>query len=222
MLDVRRLAPAAEASIKLTSCLFTSVAFAVILSGVSSCERSLDELVSPEGTYRVVLSGDHERPEWGTAEFRLYVNKGGHLWIDGNVIYSAQYYDTPFPRQYPMRSWDSDTVLRLSSPGPAGWPIDEVLLRNQTQRRVRLVDLSSGDKLLVFDLEPGRELRFNVPYNDISRFVRCKVEFEDGSVLDSGPVVFGHDGKVRPPVTLAVTIEDSGVTVSCLKQLVRP
>jgi len=167
---------------------------------------------SPLGLYTVHLSGQKERPAWFTVEVGFDVLKEGQLFWTDQHLHSGDAMDLSFEAGWPDHRWIGENVVQLYREKNfiEFKNEQEIILANKTNRLVRNLRISCLDKFLVFDLQPGSEMRLSAspPKGDLSG-IWVKGEFYDGNTFEDS-AVFDVE-KIRTPLKYAVHITDNGV-----------
>lgn len=169
---------------------------------------------SSGGVYEVQLRGSPDRPYWRTNEVRFSVFKNRTpFWIN-QFFHSGDAFDPSFNVLYPENEWQGQNVLHFfQSENPGRGPSQRIVLSNNTNRIIKSIKLECLDKFLIFDLEPGAELRLSSsPTKGDYPGVSINGEFYDGTDFKKTAVfsVNGADG----PLTYHIRIGDESIDIS--------
>ena len=167
---------------------------------------------SPSGVYTIHLSGQKERPVWFTVEVGFDVLKDGKAFWTDQHLHSGDAMDLSFEAGWPDHRWIGENVLQFyreknftEFKNP-----QNIVLVNRTKKVVKHLFLACSDKFLVFDLQPGSEIKLaaSPPKGDLSG-VFVEGEFYDGHSLKNS-AVFEVKGR-QLPLMYVVHITDSGI-----------
>ena len=146
--------------------------------------------ISPAGTYTVTLKGNPERPRFGENTVKFDVAKAGQTYIANEFLHSGDSMDPSFSVGYPIRSWESESVIRFYREDSSTTK-ETVLVNvvNESGLRLKVVKVFTSDKCLLFDVPPHVTSTFAVskPKGDFIEFY-LEGEYEDGERFAFGSV----------------------------------
>lgn len=171
---------------------------------------------SPNGTYRVSLTGQKGRPVLGLmSEVRFEVFKNGELFVAKKYLHSGDSFDLSFEAGYPNHGWLRENVLHFyreeyfSKDRP-----DTVIVTNKTSKMIRYLRVQSLDKFLIFDLGPSSSMQLaaSAPRGDI-KWVGAEGEFSDGQKIELTGANFKTRQGLGNAFVYHVSISDHGLVV---------
>jgi len=143
--------------------LLVAVLLIVSCSSFSGLDFNLDT-TSPQKTYLVKLEGRGESFTSTVQQVKLTVLKGTQTIAVDNNFYREEV-DHPFPEEFPIHEWISDSVLRLGKENTGQISGDRIVVVNNGKDRLDVVKVeyaSRGEKFLIFDLAPGAKVELKV------------------------------------------------------------
>jgi hypothetical protein len=171
---------------------------------------------SPNGTYRVSLSGQKGRPPLGlTSEVRFEVFKNGELFVPKKYLHSGDSFDLSFEAGYPNHGWLRENVLHFYRDEYLKKDrLDKVIVSNSTSEKIRYLRVQSIDKFLLFDVEPrsSMELAASPPRGDI-KWVGAEGEFSNGQKIELTGANFKTRKEFGEAFVYYVSITDHGLVI---------
>lgn len=198
-----------------------SVTILCVLAGVIMLWVALEQISgppffsthSPDSTYTANLYGQKERPRFFTVEVEMEVLKNGTAFMPRDVIHAGDFMDISFELAYPDHEWIGNRVLHLYDKEEfAADVLQEISLINESGKDVRHLEIRSGDRYFLFDLNPGENLRLSAPppKGDFAS-VWIGGEFEGGEQFSSGGTLRVKDKKHLP--LFSIFIASDGVNI---------
>jgi hypothetical protein len=141
----------------------------IVVVVVLSCALSLScgrtrkynvDKVSPDGTYRVKVSGKvKEEGDFAghfTDQGQLQISKGDEMIIDRSWNYRDNW-DPSFIDSNPVIEWIGNNVLRMGTDISRQPFTNELTIYNQTTEQLKNIDISvhKNESFYVFDVAPG-------------------------------------------------------------------
>ena len=171
---------------------------------------------SPNGTYRVSLTGRKARPALGfTNEVCFEVLKNGEPFIPKTYLHSADSFDLSFEAGYPNHDWLSENMLHFYREEyfNKGRP-DKLIVANKTAETIRYLRVQSIDKFLLFDLQASSsvELAASPPRGDI-KWVGAEGEFSNGRKIELKGVNFKTREELGSAFIYYISVTDHGLVV---------
>jgi len=175
---------------------------------------------SPNGTYRVSLTGRKGRPVLGlTSEVRFAAFKDGELFVPKKYLHSGDSFDLSFEAGYPNHRWLRENVLQFYREEYfIKDRLDTVIVTNKTSEKIRYLRVQSTDKFLLFDVEPSfsMELAASPPRGDI-KWVGAEGEFSNGQKIELTGVNFKTRKELGNAFVYQISITDHGLVVESPK-----
>jgi hypothetical protein len=171
---------------------------------------------SPNGTYRVSLSGRKGRPPLGlTSEVRFEVFKNGELFVPKKYLHSGDSFDLSFEAGYPNHGWLRENVLHFYRDEYLKKDrLDTLRVANRTSEKIRYLRVQSIDKFLLFDVEPFSSMEFaaSPPRGDI-KWVGAEGEFSNGQKIELTGVNFKTRRELGEAFVYYVSVTDHGLVI---------
>jgi len=201
------------------------VASAVLFSSPGNARRGSweIEISSPDGKYRVSLSGKEEKPvvsdyPHGDHRVTYTVLKNGRLFLNKVGLYGGDQYDDLFLDLYPTREWVSGTTLRFGGKLLPAYGLDRIVVKNKNPSTIECLRINFGvsDIFLIFDLSPGESIELSADpqtdrKSDISGIL-CFAQLAGREIEKR--TEFNIIDRYNGPATYYVAVEDSGFVIT--------
>jgi len=175
---------------------------------------------SPNGTYRVDLTGQKERPLFFTVEVRFHVLRKGSSFVSNEFLHSGDSEDLSFEVGYPNHRWIDERTIQFyreqffndTKPEP-------LVVVNNSHKTIKYARVDSVDKFLVFDLEPGSSTKMltSRPRGD-AKWVGVVGEFSDGTKVPGDSLFLRSRKESNGPITYCLRINDDQPTFGACDQ----
>ena len=169
---------------------------------------------SPAGTYTLNLTGRKDRPFMTPNTVNYHVLKAGEFFLPSTHLHTAyDFMDLSFELGYPHYRWIGDNVVQLYNERffSDGEP-DTLVVVNGTGQTIKYLGLDSVDQFLLFDLQPGAEVRLpnSQPRGDDKTF-NVTGELYGGGRIEGGASLRPDQRPVEPH-TYHIRVNEDGVT----------
>jgi hypothetical protein len=196
------------------------LAAAVGAAAIVGCEAPgnprLADLVSPDRTYLVRLTGRPTSAAFLEHRMRVEIFKNGALHLPMRMFYVAGLFDTSFQDRFGPPDWPSAHTLRLPGRGTIWGPPETLYVRNLSGRVFRSIRIeTSRDMFFVLDLAPGAEvtLPMTAPRDAWPNWFDVVVDSGPDEPMLRGHGTFESPRRPRPPFVFRVSVTAEGVEV---------
>jgi hypothetical protein len=178
---------------------------------------------SPDGNYRVKLSGKADKPirsyyPHGTHKVTYALFKYGNVFLSEVPLYGGGQYDDLFLDLYPTQEWVSNSTLRFGEKRNPSEGFDKILITNNGQYTIECLRINFGisDIFLTFELAPTISIALDAKaqtdkQSDISG-IHCFADI--AGRLPEKDAAFSIRGRYKGPATYNISVEDSTIIIT--------
>ncbi len=169
---------------------------------------------SPNQKYTIQLTGNKGRGGfivYSVVKYNLL--KDGKYITKNQVAHYGDSMDISFELAYPEHAWVNENVARFwRNPDRPAANLDNLVISNHTDKRIRYLEIHTKDLFFVFDLQPHSDLQLQFSHQTSGNSIWTKGEFEDGSRIEYG--VSFSDSNSDQPLGYCMGIEYDHITIN--------
>lgn len=179
----------------------------------------ISEIASPNGELVLRLTGDPTMPMTPFRDHWVYfdLSRNAKPVLADKFLHFGDWLDPSFNFLYTQHRWLSNTTiqfLREAAPEPE---CDRLVVRNDTDKAISYLLIESRDLFLVFNLDPGSEVKIrSTPQGALTRdlsWIEVEGEFADNRRIDWQGVNFKLRDQ-KGPFEYHISINAGGAQVT--------
>lgn len=195
-----------------------TLVFAVVVAYILQGRKSFLTTSSPVGTYKLILSGEKERPSLPMVDHSVFLtvfkNEKTPL-VVSRKIYSGDWLDAGFAEWYPQHQWLTEQSLQFyRDQFRKDGPNDTVTVQNNSTKKISYLKVLSVDILIILELDPKSTAEFSMSgARADSKWVSVDGQFETGQPI----IGASHDFNLRRktgPFSFGISVADAETMIT--------
>jgi hypothetical protein len=193
------------------------VVFSVVAAYMLHGKKAFLTTSSPAGTYKLILSGDKDRPSLPMVDHSVFLTvfKNEKRLVVSREIYSSDWLDAGFVDWYPQHQWVTEQSVQFyRDQFRQDGPNDTITVQNNSTKRISYLKVVSVDILIILELAPKSFAVFSVSRARAdSKWVSVAGEFETGQPIIAASQDFDL-GKKTGPFSFGISVADAETTIT--------
>jgi hypothetical protein len=193
------------------------VVTAVVVYTSQTRKRIFLTTSSPGGIYKVVLSGEKQRPWLPMIDHSVFLTalKNEKTLVSNQEIYRGDSLDAGFDDWYPEHQWVTEQSMQFyRDEFRRDRPNDNVTVQNDSTKRIKYLKITSIDILIILELDPRSTAEYSVSRaRQNLKWFSVDGQFESGQPIIGASKDFDRRKKTGP-FSFQISVSDTATTIT--------